>query len=118
MVYDIAASGFEIQPLTVQPIVENAIKHGISPKESGGTVTLKTSEENGVITISVADDGVGFDVHNPETGGDSRSHVGLENVKSRVESYPGSKFTVESEKGKGTVVTIIFKKCSFAKENR
>lgn len=110
MVYDIAESDFKIQPLTIQPIVENAIKHGISRKETGGTVTLKTWEENGFITVSIADDGVGFDVNKFRTSGDSRSHVGIENVKSRIESYPGGKFIVESEKGRGTIVTISFKK--------
>ena len=110
MVYDIAESDFKIQRLTIQPIVENAIKHGISRKETGGTVTLKTWEENGFITVSIADDGVGFDVNKFRTSGDSRSHVGIENVKSRIESYPGGKFIVESEKGRGTIVTISFKK--------
>ncbi|MGN0614245.1 MAG: sensor histidine kinase [Porcipelethomonas sp.] len=110
VVYDITESDFAIQPLTIQPIVENAVKHGISRKEEGGTITLKTAEENGFIIISVADDGVGFDVHDHGMSGDSRSHVGLENVKSRVESYPGGKFTVESEKGKGTIVTICFRR--------
>lgn len=110
IVYDIAESDFKIQPLTIQPIVENAIKHGISRKETGGTVTLKTWEENGFITVSVSDDGVGFDVNNLKISEDSRSHVGIENVKSRIESYPGGKFIVESKKGRGTIVTISFKK--------
>ena len=98
-----------IQPLTVQPIVENAVKHGICMKENGGTVTLQTSEENGIVTITVIDDGVGFDLNSSETAKNSRSHVGLENVKSRVENFADGKFTVESEIGKGTVVTISFR---------
>ncbi|MGN1423890.1 MAG: sensor histidine kinase [Oscillospiraceae bacterium] len=109
-VYDIEAEDFEIQPLTVQPIVENAVKHGICVKENGGTITLKTSEENGTVTITVADDGVGFDVNSVGTEGGMRSHIGLENVRKRVEKYPGGKLTVESEIGKGTVVTISFRK--------
>lgn len=110
VVYDIEAEDFEIQPLTVQPIVENAVKHGICMKENGGTITLKTSEENGSITITVTDDGVGFDVNSTVTEGSMRSHIGLENVRKRVEKYPGGKLTVESEIGKGTVVTINFRK--------
>ena len=110
VVYDIEAEDFEIQPLTVQPIVENAVKHGICMKENGGTITLKTSEENGSITITVTDDGVGFDVNSTVTEGSMRSHIGLENVRKRVEKYPGGKLTVESEIGKGTVVTISFRK--------
>ena len=41
VVYDIEAEDFEIQPLTVQPIVENAVKHGICMKENGGTIPLR-----------------------------------------------------------------------------
>lgn len=110
VVYCIDTEDFMIQPLTVQPIVENAVKHGICMKENGGTVTLKTSEENGIVTITVIDDGVGFDLNSSETAENSRSHVGLENVKSRVENFADGKFTVESEIGKGTVVTISFRK--------
>ena len=110
VVYDIPEDDFNIQPLTIQPIVENAIKHGIRLKENGGTVTLRTREENGIITITVSDDGVGFDTNSPKTNSGSRSHVGLENVRSRVEKYTDGRFTVESEKGKGTVVTISFRK--------
>ncbi|MGN0648827.1 MAG: sensor histidine kinase [Oscillospiraceae bacterium] len=110
VVYDIQAEDFEIQPLTIQPLMENAVKHGVCMKEKGGTVTLRTSEENGVITITVIDDGVGFDVNEPTENSSARSHLGLKNVKSRVERFPDGKFSVESEKNKGTVVTISFRK--------
>ena len=110
VVYDILTDDFRIQPLTIQPIVENAVKHGICMKENGGTITIRTSEENGIITIAVTDDGVGFDVNCPEGKDRQRSHVGLENVRNRVNEFPDGKFTVESEKGKGTVVTISFRK--------
>lgn len=110
VVYDILTDDFRIQPLTIQPIVENAVKHGICMKENGGTITIRTSEENGIITITVTDDGVGFDVNCPEKKDCPRSHVGLENVRNRVNKFPDGKFTVESEKGKGTVVTISFRK--------
>lgn len=108
--YDILTDDFRIQPLTIQPIVENAVKHGICMKENGGTITLSTFEENGIVTITVTDDGVGFDVNCSEEKDCSRSHVGLKNVRNRVNKFPDGKFTVESEKGKGTVVTISFRK--------
>lgn len=110
VVCDINTDDFEILPLTVQPIVENAVKHGICMKENGGTITLKTSEAEGIVTITVTDDGVGFDMNSGNPQEDSRSHIGLENVRKRIEQYPGGKLTVESEKGKGTVVTISFRK--------
>ena len=53
---------------------------------------------------------MGFDVNCPEEKDRQRSHVGLENVRNRVNKFPDGKFTVESEKGKGTVVTISFRK--------
>ncbi|MGN0610403.1 MAG: sensor histidine kinase [Ruminiclostridium sp.] len=110
VVYDIETDNFEIPPLTVQPLVENAVKHGICPKENGGTITIKSEEKDGIITITVADDGVGFDVKNPVTDSGNRSHIGLENVRKRVENYHSGKLTVESEKAKGTTVTISFHK--------
>ena len=110
VVYDIKTESFEIPPLTVQPIVENAVKHGICPKDNGGTITIKAEENDGIITITVADDGLGFDVNNPVTESGSRSHIGLENVRKRVESYRDGMLTIESEKAKGTTVTISFSK--------
>ncbi len=110
VVYDISAEDFEIQPLTIQPIVENAIKHGICPKKGGGTITIKTEEKDEIVTITVTDDGVGFDVQNPISEDNSRSHIGLENVRKRVENYHSGKLSIESEKGKGTTVTITFRK--------
>ena len=110
VVFDIKTESFDIPPLTVQPLVENAIKHGICPKENGGTITLKTEENDGIITITVSDDGVGFDVNSPVKKDGTRSHIGLQNVRKRVESYNGGKLTIESEKDKGTTVTISFRK--------
>ena len=110
VVYDIKTESFEILPLTVQPLVENAVKHGICQRENGGTITIKTEEKDGIITITIADDGVGFDVNNPVTEVGSRSHIGLENVRKRVESYRDGKLTIESENAKGTTVTISFRK--------
>lgn len=103
--YDIQTSDFNIPSLTVQPLVENAVKHGVGMKEDGGTVTISTREYDDRFEVIVADDGVGFDTTkpNPDT---SRSHVGIENIKERISSMCHGEVTIESEVGKGTVSTI------------
>lgn len=103
--YDIQTSDFTIPSLTVQPLVENAVKHGVGMKEDGGTVTISTREYDDRFEVVVSDDGVGFDTTkpNPDT---SRSHVGIENIKERISSMCHGEVTIESEVGKGTVSTI------------
>lgn len=103
--YDIQTSDFTIPSLTVQPLVENAVKHGVGMKEDGGTVTISTREYDDRYEVVVSDDGVGFDTTkpNPDT---SRSHVGIENIKERISSMCHGEVTIESEVGKGTVSTI------------
>ena len=66
--YDINKHDFLIPALTLQPIVENAIRHGIMKKEEGGTIRIRTDETKRYIYILVADDGIGFDVAAWEKG--------------------------------------------------
>ncbi|MGN0818707.1 MAG: sensor histidine kinase [Candidatus Coproplasma sp.] len=106
IVYDIEEQNFFIPPLTVQPLIENAVKHGISAKEEGGTVTLATRREGDKIIITVSDDGVGFDVQSVEID-DGRTHIGIRNIQKRLEMIlPEAGLFVHSEKGKGTTVTV------------
>ena len=102
-VTDIEVDHFLLPPLILQPIVENAIKHGLTPKPSGGTVTLRTREENGAIRISIEDDGMGFD---PDVAPPEGS-VGLQNVKSRLKHIMNGTLDVRSAPGQGAAVTII-----------
>lgn len=102
--YEIGVVGFTIPPLTLQPIVENAIKHGVNQRPEGGTVTIKTSETQSHFIISVEDDGVGFDVD--EKKNDGRSHVGVSNIRKRLEEIMYADIEIESEIGGGTVVVI------------
>ena len=59
--YDIDTMDFEVPPLSIQPLVENAIKHGIHKKSGPGKVIVKTREEENDFIVEVIDDGVGFD---------------------------------------------------------
>ncbi len=109
IVYDIGVTDFTIPSLTVQPLVENAVKHGVGMKEDGGTVTISAKEYDDRYEVVVSDDGVGFDTTkpNPDT---SRTHLGIENIKERISTMCNGDVTIESEAGKGTVSTIkIFK---------
>lgn len=102
--YDIQATDFMIPSLAVQPIVENAVKHGLRRKKGVGTVTIKTYETPIDHLIIIEDDGVGFDEQ--EKLNENRSHVGLKNVEARLKLLCDGGINVRSEKGRGTVVTI------------
>ena len=93
---------FSIPALTIQPIVENAVKHGILRREEGGTVRVKIYETDSSYFITVKDNGVGFDVTELET----KNHIGLRNIKSRLEAMCGGILHIESIVGVGTKITV------------
>ncbi|MFV0243282.1 MAG: transporter substrate-binding domain-containing protein [Lacrimispora sphenoides] len=108
LVYDVACENFYLPPLTVQPIVENAVKHGLGHKEEGGTVIIRSRELESVWQVQIEDDGVGFDEKSmPEDG---RIHIGIENVRRRLLFMCGGSLTIESRANEGTVVTICIPK--------
>ncbi len=107
IVYDTPVTNFLLPALSVQPIVENAIKHGVTKKPEGGTVTVTTSEDEHNYLIKVQDDGVGFDVDNPDlTPSDTHAHIGMNNVRERLTNMVNATFTIESQIDVGTCVTI------------
>ena len=93
---------FSIPALTIQPIVENAVKHGILKREAGGTVKVKIYETDSSYFISVKDNGVGFDVSEIER----ENHIGLRNIKSRLEAMCSGILHIESIVGIGTKITV------------
>lgn len=108
IVYDINAENFMIPPLTLQPIVENAVRYGIKGKRQGGTVTISTNENDTEVLIKVHDNGSGFDVNQPPN--DGRKHIGIENVRNRLATQCGGRLIIKSEKNIGTFATIIIPK--------
>lgn len=102
--YDIETKNFCIPTLTLQPMVENAVKYGISKKEQGGTIVIHTEKKGSEYLIVIKDDGVGFD-RNSEME-DGRAHVGINNVCNRLESMCNGKMDIKSTVGEGTEVTI------------
>lgn len=103
--YDIRDTQFVIPPLTLQMLVENAIKHGVTIKETGGTVTISTVETEDYHILKVADDGVGFDTSKPPAD-ESRSHIGIINIKQRLSEMLDGSLDIESRIGEGTVATV------------
>lgn len=106
--YDIKVKDFLVPPLSVQPIVENAVKHGILKKIEGGTITIKTFEDNNAYIVQISDDGVGFDTKSFKD--DENIHIGINNVRFRISSMCHGDMEIESEIDKGTKVTVKFYK--------
>ena len=106
VIYDIQEQDFFLPPLTIQPLVENAVNHGISPMKDGGTITLRTYYENGQAIILVADNGVGFDPGVHPRGDSHHAHIGIKNIRRRLKKVPGGMLEISSIPGKGTVALV------------
>ena len=101
--FDIQDIDFQVPILSVQILVENAIKHGVMKKRGGGTVRISSYKEDDNHVIEISDDGVGFDEKSvPETG-----HIGIRSTRERLAYYVHGDLVIDSEKGKGTVGKII-----------
>ena len=109
--YEIDSDDFKVIPLSIQPLAENAARHGVYPKgQDGGTVTVRTYETVDAYIIEVEDDGVGFDVD--EVLNRNSDSVGLKSLIFRLKSLMNADVSIQSKIGVGTrsVVTIPKKK--------
>lgn len=106
--YDIKVSSFCVPPLSIQPLVENAIKHGILKKVEGGTILIKTYETEKAYVVEVIDDGVGFNIEDIDFK--SNTHIGLNNVKHRITTMCKGEMNIFSEINKGTTIVVKFYK--------
>ena len=102
--YQIEDSAFAVPALTIQPLVENAIRHGVRSRKEG-LVTVSTVRESDTHKITIRDNGEGFDVN--DQGIVEGTHIGIQNVKDRIEQVCGGKMILQSEMGKGSNVTIL-----------
>ncbi len=102
--YNLQANGFMLPALTIQPMVENAVQYGIGRKPEGGTISISTFEDSAGFAVEVGDDGIGFDPEAPNSGG--RSHVGIENTRSRLKFMCGGSLEIRSVLGAGTKAII------------
>ena len=105
--FEMNSGDFHIPALSIQPIVENAIKHGLMKLEKGGTIRVVSYETDTDYCVSVEDDGVGFD-----TGVllDERKHVGIRNIRGRLKAMVNGTLLIESTEGVGTKVLITIPK--------
>lgn len=102
--FDVATTAFRLPPLSLQALVENAVRHGVAKCERGGCVRIVVREEPDAFTVAVQDDGVGFDVE--RKADDERLRVGIANVRTRMEALMGGSLLVESVPGAGTCATL------------
>jgi LytS/YehU family sensor histidine kinase len=105
--FEMNSEDFCIPALTIQPIVENAIKHGLMKLPKGGTIHVVSYETDNHYCVSVADDGAGFDTSELL---DERKHVGIRNIRGRLKAMVGGTLEIESTVGVGTKVLITIPK--------
>ncbi len=101
--FEMRSEDFSIPALTVQPIVENAIKHGLMKLEKGGSIRVVSYETDTDYCISVEDDGVGFDAGQLL---DEKKHIGIRNIRDRLKVMVGGTLEIESTPGVGTKALI------------
>jgi len=141
--YDIKTMDFSLPSLSLQPLVENAIKHGIHKKSGPGKVVINTREEDNAYIVEVVDDGVGFDTgklkesegfnivnitdrglgyskrkarimaEKNDTDTDEKAHVGIDNTKRRLSNMGLGRLDIVSEIGKGTKAVMTIYKEGF-----
>ena len=105
--YEVETTDFVLPALSVQPLVENAIKHGLMRLESGGSVVIRSYETPAHFCVEVKDDGVGFDTTAPVEG---KKHVGLRNIRGRLKAMVNGELIIESQIGAGTRTVIMIPK--------
>ena len=106
--YDIQVTDFYVPPLSLQPLVENSVKHGILKKVEGGTLLFKTYETDDAYVVEIKDDGVGFDFDNANF--DVNKHFGINNIKHRLSSMCKAELSIESQPNQGTLAVVKFYK--------
>lgn len=105
--YHVETTDFVLPALSVQPLVENAIKHGLMRLESGGTVLIHSYETPTHFCVEVTDDGMGFDTNLPV---EEKKHVGLRNIRGRLKAMVNGELIIESQIGTGTRAVILIPK--------
>ena len=105
--YNVETTDFVLPALSVQPLVENAIKHGLMRLESGGSVLIHSYETPTHFCVAVTDDGVGFDTSMLM---DKKKHVGLRNIRGRLKAMVNGELILESQPNVGTKAIIMIPK--------
>ena len=99
--YDTPFIHFQVPPLTLQPIVENAVKHGMDPYSGPLRISIRTQHSDSGAEIIVEDNGRGF-----VPADDEEPHIALKNIRQRLESMCNGSLAITPREGGGTVVTV------------
>ena len=105
--YDVQSTDFLLPALSVQPLVENAIKHGLMRLEEGGKIVIHSYETQTQFCVEVKDDGGGFDTSLPI---EEKKHVRLSNIRGRLKAMVDGELILESKPGVGTKAAIMIPK--------
>ncbi|WP_332848503.1 sensor histidine kinase [Massilia sp. S19_KUP03_FR1] len=102
---DAAARASGIAPMLIQPLVENAVMHGLEPKIAGGTIVVRAQRSGDTLQVDIADDGVGIGNAPARAGGG----VGMANVKARALSVhgDGARLQLLDNPGGGAIVRLL-----------
>lgn len=118
---------YSLPKLTIQPLVENSIVHGLEPKRGGGMVHVSIWEDEDAVYIRVSDDGVGFDaslvplnIVDNTASGTHHNHIALANIARRIQLLYGSEYgmRVVSSPGSGTTITVTLPAIPIRHEER
>ncbi|MFC3342642.1 ATP-binding protein [Paenibacillus abyssi] len=112
--YELQAADFMLPPLVIQPLVENAVRHGLMEKPAGGNVWIRTMIERDQVVITIADDGKGMEperIAEVMTGSSysqdaDRTGIGLQNINRRLLHTYGQSFRIKQREGGGTIVSF------------
>lgn len=102
--YELKSNKFALPPLTLQPLVENAVRHGVRKKLAGGCVTIASFEDPENYCVLIVDDGAGFDISSLDEK--DTKHVGIRNVRDRLRLMCNGKISISSTPGVGTKVLV------------
>lgn len=106
MIYELEDVDFNIPSLSIQPLVENAIRHGVRIREQG-IIRIHSYFKNNSHIVTVEDNGVGFNCNILNDSNYGQQHIGINNVKSRIELMSKGSFEITSAPDEGTTITII-----------
>jgi hypothetical protein len=105
--FNICDTEVSVPILTLQPVIENAINHGVLPKPNGGTINISIKKEGNNVIFCVSDDGIGIDAAKLETifCKNSGRGIGLYNIDKRLKKIYGKGLCINSKAGEGTQVS-------------
>ena len=99
----------QLPPLIIQPLVENAVRHGLMSREDGGQITITVRQEEETMVIAVTDDGAGIAASKLTgllQGNKAAGGVGLRNINRRLLNFYGNTLRITSQAGQGTTVVM------------